>query len=74
MSKETQGGGIENAEHFFFSCPFYNIQRVTLVNSVSVHSNISLQTILYGNLMLSFHANIAIFEAVQKYIHDTNRF
>ena len=45
-----------------------------LINSVSVHSNISLQTLLYGNLMLSFHANIAIFEAVQKYIHDTNRF
>ena len=69
-----QCGGIENAEHFFFSCPFYNIQRVALINSVSVHSNFSLQTILYGNLMLSFHANIAIFEAVQKYIHDTNRF
>ena len=69
-----QCGDIENAEHFFLLCPFYNNQRTDFINSGSVYSNVSLQIILYGNNMLSYHANIAIFEAVHKYIYDTKSF
>ena len=69
-----QCGGIENAEHYFLSCPLYINQRYDLTNSISAYSNVSLQTILYGNNLLTCHANTAIFGAVEKYINDSKRF
>ena len=51
-----QCGGIENVEHYFLSCPLYINQRYDLTNSISFYSNVSLQTILYGNNLLTCHA------------------
>ena len=59
---------------FFKSCPLYTDQRTDRISSISVHTMVSLQIVLYGNGMLSFHTNSATLKTVQKYIKDTKIF
>ena len=57
-----------------FNYDMLNPQLSALTTSINAFCNLSLQVILYGNNTLTMRANTSIFEAVQKYIHDTQRF
>ena len=69
-----QCGSIENAQHYFFHCMYYQIQRTELLNIVSQYQIPSLSLLLYGNDSLSLDTNKIIFEKVHKYILDSKRF
>ena len=44
-----QCGSVENAQHFFFHCRYFQVPRTELMNTVSRYQNPSLSLILYGN-------------------------
>lgn len=67
-------GDLENVEHFLLQCPIYQQQRLTLLQIISQHCQISSDLLLYGDISMPLETNILIFEAVQKYIQDTKRF
>lgn len=67
-------GSIEDAQHFFFHCRFYQAQRNVLLNSISIYQTPSLDLILYGDNALSLEINQRIFSYVHKYIIDSRRF
>ena len=67
-------GDLANAEHFLLQCPFYQQQRLALVQSISQHCQISSDLLLYGDTSMPLDINRLIFEAVQKCIQDTKRF
>ncbi|MEW8547864.1 MAG: reverse transcriptase family protein, partial [Candidatus Thiodiazotropha sp.] len=67
-------GSIENAQHFFFHCRYYEAQRRDLLNAVSLYMNPSLNLLLYGDLSLPYETNKIIFENVHKFITNTHRF
>ena len=48
-------GSIENAQHFFFHCRYYNVQRRELMNTVSLYP--SLKLLLTGDLILAPEIN-----------------
>ena len=68
------GADLENAHHFFFTCPKYDEIRNSLQNSMPDNSCFVLKTLLYGDNSLSFSANVDIFSAVHIYINDSLRF
>ena len=68
------GADIEDAEHFFLFCPNFNDIRVTLYASFPDINYINIHTILYEYQDLSEDDNKAVFEAVQKFITDSERF
>ena len=67
-------GSIEDTQHYFFHCRFYQGPRNTLLNACTTYQNPSLSLFLFGSSTLSLEANIAILEHVHKYILDTKRF
>ena len=67
-------GSIENAQHFFFHCTFYQAQRNELINAVSPYQQPSLNLFLFGDLSLSQEINKMIFEHVYKFITNSKRF
>ena len=67
-------GSIEDTQHYFFHCRFYQGPRNTLLNACTTYQNPSLSLLLFGSSTLSLEANIAILEHVHKYILDTKRF
>ncbi|MCG7870185.1 MAG: hypothetical protein JAY74_27935 [Candidatus Thiodiazotropha taylori] len=67
-------GSIENAQHFFFHCRYYEVQRRELMTTVSLYVNPSLKLLLTGDLTLAPEINNIITLKVQKYIIDTHRF
>ena len=67
-------GSIEDTQHYFFHCRFYQGPRNTLLNACTTYQNPSLSLLLFGSSTLSLEANIAILEHVHKYIFDTKRF
>ena len=69
-----QCGSIENAQHYFFHCRHYQVQRTELLNSVSQYQTPSLSLFLYGNDSFSLDTNTVIFEKVHKFILDSKRF
>lgn len=69
-----QCGSIEDAQHYFFHCGYYQLQRNQLLNAVSTYIAPSLNLFLFGDLSLSLEVNTFIFEQVQKFIIDTKRF
>ena len=69
-----QCGSVENAHHFFFSCPLYTHIRVELANSVLQNCPMTLKNLLFGNERLSSDSNAKIFYAVQKIISESKRF
>ena len=64
----------ETPIHFFFTCPLYNQQRAELHNSIIQLTTFSLHTLLYGDNNLTHNENKLLFDAVHKFIKDTNRF
>ena len=67
-------GSIEDTQHYFFHCRFYQGPRNTLLNACTTYQNPSLSLLLFGSSTLSLEANIAILEHVHKYILDNKRF
>ena len=74
--------GIEDTNHFFFSCLFYATQRATLASSVIEilqkynlnHLGNQSELYLYGHHSLNNTDNRKILLATLKYIKDTKRF
>ena len=67
-------GSIEDSQHFFFHCPYYQAPRYDLLNAVSQYQTPTLSILLYGDTTLSNEINRSIFEIVQKFILQTKRF
>ena len=65
---------IEDAQHYFFHCKHYTVQRHTLLNAISAYIVHSLKCFLYGDTSLTLEHNSIIFQHVQKSIVDTKRF
>ena len=64
----------EDEFHFFFICPFYYRQRVTLQNYVSTMAPMKLNVLLYGSDDLDFSINKEIITKTLLYIKATGRF
>ena len=67
-------GSVEDTQHYFFHCSNFIQQRIELINEISRHCRPSLNLILYGDSTFSFETNVLIFQAVHKYICNTQRF
>ena len=68
------GANVEDAWHYFFSCPRYTILRSQLHNSISLYAPFTLQTVLYGSPNCTLTENMQIFSAVQTFITMSGRF
>jgi hypothetical protein len=68
------GFEVENAEHFFFVCKRYQIERRDLFLATRVFHPLSAHKLLFGNENLTDEENGLIFLEVQKYIKRTKRF
>ena len=55
-------GSIEDTQHYFFHCRFYQGPRNTLLNACTTYQNPPLSLLLFGSSTLSLEANIAILE------------
>ena len=73
--------GIENIDHFLFSCPLFITQRTSLITTVNEivqknNSNVINQPhiYLYGHQSLNDSENKKIILSKIKYIQDTRRF
>ena len=64
----------EDAEHYFFRCTQYAIQRNNLFQALRRFHPLNINILLYGSDNLSFEDNSLIFRTVQTYIKDTERF
>ena len=64
---------IENAQHFFFHCKYFEMQRRALLNAISLYVKPSLKLLLIGDSSLLPQIN-EITLKVHKYIIDTHRF
>ena len=69
-----QYGSVENVQHSFYHCRYYQVPRTELMNMVSLYQNPSLSLLLYGNDSFSLETNSIIFEKVNKFILDSKRF
>lgn len=67
-------GSIENSQHYFFHCQYYQVQRNKLLNAILPYQTPSIELLLYGNLSLTKEINTYIFEHVQSFIIETKRF
>lgn len=68
------GNAVENAEHFFFKCPSYQTQRITLFTETRTFHPLNTNLLLLGSDSLASKDNEVIFTAVHKFIKNTNRF
>ena len=74
-SKQCMCGNLcEDAEHFFFRCPLYNIQRIQIFTNTRQHHPLSCQKLLFGIDNLSAEENSAHFTNIHQYIKLTKRF
>ena len=60
--------------HFFFHCPLYYTQRLKLRDAVTRLTEITIETILYGDENISYQDNLEIVQAVHNYILESERF
>ena len=69
------GYSPEDPMHFFFSCPIFHAQRLTLLNTIArLSNNLIIRTLLYGDPEISFENNKSLFNAVYDYIIKTHQF
>ena len=69
-----QYGSIENTQHSFFHCNFYQRQCTILLNSDSIYHTPTLNLFLNGDPSLSKAINEDIFKHVHEYILDSKCF
>ena len=67
-------GSIENSQHFFFHCPYYQQHRNALLNVVSTYHRPTLDLLLYGESSLSYDINMIICENIHRFILKCKRF
>ena len=67
-------GALESNNHFLLRCPRYDEIRVDMVNTVIRYTNVTVDTLLHGNINLTTDANQEIFKAVHKYVRQSKRF
>ena len=65
---------LEDAIHYLLECPLYTNVRMQLFMSITPHTVISIENLLFGCDNLSDENNLIVFRNVQKYIHHTNKF
>ena len=70
----TCGAPLEDAFHFFFICPRFDIHRAKLRGLVEEMCPFVLDNVLFGDPNLSFKPNSVVFDAVHEFIIDTQRF
>ena len=68
------GYHIENASHYFLSCPQYHDIRQDLIATITNITRINIKTILFGDNLLQPVENKIIFDAVPKFIKLPQRF
>ena len=69
------GATVEHAEHFFMLCPLYDNLHVPLRETFHFQGALfTVETLLYGSSTLDYECNTTIFDAVHKYMIDSNRF
>ena len=68
------GHDTENAHHYFFTCPLYDIERTKLFTEIGAICDVTLETILFGNQDLPLENNLMIFSHVHEFIKRSNRF
>ena len=69
------GAGVdEDAQHFFFDCPLYSVQREVLENELLPYVLTDIDKLLFGLPDEDHLTNIHIYSAVHKYIKTSNRF
>jgi hypothetical protein len=69
------GHSVEDPMHYFFMCPLFNAQRISLMNTIIALSvDNSLDTLLYGDPNAANDQNYQVFEAVHQFLVDTKRF
>jgi len=69
-----QCGHPETTKHFLLQCQRYSDKRHELIDKVSPITCLTVDILLYGDNSKDLRSNTAIFEAVQKYIKDSQRF
>lgn len=67
------GNGTETAKHYLLHCILFNGARAQTISTLPIEYCI-VETLLKGNPALHININILIFETVQQYISETNRF
>ena len=70
----TCGQNVEDAIHYFFVCPNYNMQRAILHDEIIQYAPFNLHTILHGANDVSQPVNEILANAIHKYIDNTTRF
>ena len=68
------GARMENAYHFFLECRNFNLISSNLLASIEPYSECNINVTLNGNNALSKDNNFLIFDAVHKFIINSNRF
>ena len=68
------GAPKETACHFFMHCPLYHNIRTELFTTITKHTACNMEILLHGDASLSEDANKSIFNAVHRFIHDSDRF
>ena len=68
------GAEVENAEHYFFGCPLYDVERDRLFRSLPQNYNITFDFIVNGCVTLSYESNKCDIISVLKFIRDARRF
>ena len=68
------GNSLENAEHFFFQCPRFINQRHQLFQATRQFHPLNCDLLMFGNSNLNIQENNYIFDNVQRFIKDSNRF
>ena len=70
----TCGDPHETADHYFHDCTNYRQERTTLHHEIYRHCPITTDLLLFGNPDADDDTNTDIFDKVQKFILQTNRF
>ena len=68
------GAPSETSYHYLFECPLFANERVTMFNTISHITQITLKVLLFGKSELTLDQNQTIFEAVHTFIKSTQRF
>ena len=68
------GDPYEDQFHYLCACPRYIIERNALQNAVSIITNCSIRTLLYGSESCNLEQNKQIFHYVHNFIESTARF
>ena len=63
----------DDAEHFFFRCPYFEVKRMAMFHSINTFHLLNLQKILFGDDTLSDNDNLVLFNAIQNFIKDSGR-